>query len=72
MLRHKIADLFPQRREEDYFSAVRNVSFTIEGEAVALISGNVAGKSTILGVVAGLVAPTSGIVKGKRARGGPT
>ena len=64
LLRHQIIDLFRRRSEEDYFPAVRNVSFTVEkGEAVALIGGNGAGKSTILSLVTGLVKPTSGTVK---------
>lgn len=64
LLRHKIADLFRPRREEEYFYALRDVSFTVEkGEAVALIGGNGAGKSTMLCVVTGLAQPTKGTVK---------
>ena len=64
LLRDKIADLFRRRREEDYFYALRDVSFTVEkGEAVALIGGNGAGKSTMLSVVTGLAQPSKGRVK---------
>jgi len=64
LLRQQIADLLRPRREEDYFHAVRNVSFSVkEGEAVALIGANGAGKSTVLGLVAGLANPTSGTVR---------
>ena len=64
LLRQQIADLLRPRRDEDYFHALRNVSFTVEkGEAVALIGANGAGKSTVLGMVAGLATPTSGTVR---------
>lgn len=64
LFRHQVADMFRPRREEDYFHALKNVSFTVErGESVALIGANGAGKSTILGLVAGLAEPSKGTVK---------
>ncbi len=43
--------------------AVRGVSFTVEtGEVYALLGPNGAGKSTILGIVTGVISPTSGRV----------
>lgn len=45
------------------FLAIENISFKIEkGESVALIGRNGAGKSTSLGLVAGVLKPTSGEV----------
>ncbi|GAB80129.1 putative ABC transporter ATP-binding protein [Shimwellia blattae DSM 4481 = NBRC 105725] len=43
--------------------AIENISFSVnKGEAVALIGRNGAGKSTSLGLVAGVMKPTSGTV----------
>lgn len=45
------------------YTAIENISFTVEkGEAVALIGRNGAGKSTSLGLVAGVIKPSSGSV----------
>ena len=45
------------------YLAIENISFTVEkGEAVALIGRNGAGKSTSLGLVAGVIKPTAGKV----------
>lgn len=45
------------------FLAIENISFTIsKGESVALIGRNGAGKSTSLGLVAGVLKPSSGTV----------
>jgi ABC-type polysaccharide/polyol phosphate transport system ATPase subunit len=64
LLRQQLLQLLRKRREDDYFPALRNVSFRVEkGEAVALIGGNGAGKSTMLGLIAGLAEPTSGTVQ---------
>jgi lipopolysaccharide transport system ATP-binding protein len=45
------------------YLAIQDVSFTVgKGEAVALIGRNGAGKSTSLGLVAGVIKPTKGSV----------
>ncbi|MBS0854782.1 MULTISPECIES: ABC transporter ATP-binding protein [unclassified Tatumella] len=45
------------------YKAIENISFKVEkGQAVALIGRNGAGKSTSLGLVAGVIKPTSGSV----------
>ncbi|MFD1802241.1 ABC transporter ATP-binding protein [Mixta tenebrionis] len=56
-------------KERNYL-AIDNISFSIKkGESVALIGRNGAGKSTSLGLVAGVIKPTSGqvIVHGRVA-----
>jgi ABC-type polysaccharide/polyol phosphate transport system ATPase subunit len=64
LLREQIGDLFRRRREEDVFHALKNVSFRVaEGESVALIGENGAGKSTMLSLVTGLAKPDEGTVK---------
>ncbi|HEU0124408.1 MAG TPA: ABC transporter ATP-binding protein [Bryobacteraceae bacterium] len=63
LLRQKVADMFRRRPENERFHALRDVSFSVEeGESVALIGANGAGKSTALCVVAGLAKPTTGTV----------
>lgn len=63
LLRQKIAELLRRRGEDEYFYALRDVSFSVgEGEAVALIGSNGAGKSTMLSLVTGLLEPTTGTV----------
>jgi len=48
------------------YLAIEDISFTVsKGEAVALIGRNGAGKSTSLGLVAGVIKPTQGIVETK-------
>lgn len=60
--------LFHPRRALNLFRgrkymAIENISFSVnKGEAVALIGRNGAGKSTSLGLVAGVMKPTSGTV----------
>lgn len=46
------------------YLAIEDISFTVKkGESVALIGRNGAGKSTSLGLVAGVIKPTTGTVK---------
>lgn len=46
------------------YLAIEDINFTVyKGESVALIGRNGAGKSTSLGLVAGVIKPTTGIVK---------
>ena len=48
------------------YLAIEDISFTVsKGEAVALIGRNGAGKSTSLGLVAGVIKPTRGVVETK-------
>lgn len=48
----------------DHFAALDCISFAIhKGETVGIIGKNGSGKSTILGLVAGVEKPTSGVIK---------
>ena len=71
LLRHKVIEFFRRSRPEDeQFYALRGVSFQVDqGESVALVGSNGAGKSTMLSLVCGLTEPTSGkiAVKGRIA-----
>lgn len=54
--------------QEDQFEALRDISFTIsEGENFGIIGNNGAGKSTTLGLIAGVLKPNKGkvVVKGR-------
>jgi ABC-type polysaccharide/polyol phosphate transport system ATPase subunit len=63
LLREQLMDLFRRPSEEDMFYALRNVSFRVaEGESVALIGENGAGKSTMLSLVTGLARPDEGSI----------
>ena len=63
LLRGHIQDWFRGSADERFF-ALKNVSFKIAaGESVAVIGSNGAGKSTTLGLVAGLAEPDTGTVK---------
>jgi lipopolysaccharide transport system ATP-binding protein len=59
-------NLFSQIKNyrEQKFTALENIDFTIfDGEVVGIIGRNGAGKSTTLGLIAGVLAPTSGTVE---------
>jgi ABC-type polysaccharide/polyol phosphate transport system ATPase subunit len=63
LIREHIARLFRGWHGER-FHALKHVSFEVKpGESVALVGHNGAGKSTVLGLLAGLVQPDSGGVK---------
>jgi ABC-type polysaccharide/polyol phosphate transport system ATPase subunit len=64
LLRQRISGLFRAKTDQDYFYALRDVTFSVDqGESVALIGGNGAGKSTMLSLVTGLTEPTKGTVQ---------
>jgi len=64
LIRERVGELFKKRSGEEWFYALRHVSFRIrEGESLALIGANGAGKSTTLSIIAGLVGPDEGSVK---------
>lgn len=66
--KRRLLSLFTNKVKGKYKVAVNNVSFTInQGEAVALIGRNGAGKSTILKMMTGVAYPTEGeiIVNGR-------
>ena len=61
-LRHHIGDI--ARGDNNKFVALRDVSFTLnDGQSVALVGRNGAGKSTILNLIAGLLTPDSGTIE---------
>jgi ABC-type polysaccharide/polyol phosphate transport system ATPase subunit len=63
LIRERIGDVF-KHSEAEMFYALRHVSFRIrDGESVALIGANGAGKSTTLSIIAGLVQPDEGSVE---------
>src|SRR5260370_5322535 len=63
LLREHLAYLFGRNRELD-FHALKGVSCdVVEGEGVAVIGSNGAGKSALLSIVAGLAKPDTGSVQ---------
>lgn len=63
-LREFVPLLMKGRGFGDEFWALRNVTFTINrGETVGIVGRNGSGKSTILKLIAGVMAPTSGEVR---------
>lgn len=63
-LREFLPALFKGRGFTEPFYALRDVSFTItQGETVGIVGRNGSGKSTILKLIAGVMAPTTGDVR---------
>jgi lipopolysaccharide transport system ATP-binding protein len=53
-----------RRMRKEQFTALEQISFSIRrGESVAFIGRNGAGKSTILGLIAGVIKPSEGTVR---------
>ena len=62
LLRHRLVNLLRGQHGER-FCALKNISFELEeGDGLAVIGSNCAGKSTLLGLVAGLATPDEGSV----------
>jgi ABC-2 type transport system ATP-binding protein len=62
-LREFVPLFFKKKGFADAFYALRNVSFSIDaGEVVGIVGRNGSGKSTILKLIAGVMAPTEGEV----------
>jgi ABC-type polysaccharide/polyol phosphate transport system ATPase subunit len=63
-LREFLPALFKGRGFSEPFYALRDVSFSInQGETVGIVGRNGSGKSTILKLIAGVMAPTTGEVR---------
>ena len=63
-LREFLPALFKGRGFTEPFYALRDVSFTIrQGETVGIVGRNGSGKSTILKLIAGVMAPSTGDVR---------
>jgi ABC-type polysaccharide/polyol phosphate transport system ATPase subunit len=64
LMRDHLRDLFRGTPPEHRFYALKNVNLAVrQGESVAIIGRNGAGKSTMLSVIAGLCDPDSGSVE---------
>jgi ABC-type polysaccharide/polyol phosphate transport system ATPase subunit len=56
--------LDPRRRRKGHFWALRGVDLTVDrGEAVGVVGPNGSGKSTLLLALAGIIAPSEGVVE---------
>jgi lipopolysaccharide transport system ATP-binding protein len=63
LLRHRIANLLRSAPREKFY-ALRDLSFSVEqGDSMAVIGSNGAGKSTMLNIATGLCFPSGGSVK---------
>ena len=64
LLRQQLSTFFRPRSSEHLLHALRNVSFRVgEGESLAVLGANGAGKYTLLNLIAGLTQPDSGKVR---------
>lgn len=64
LLAHKAARRIGRAGGELMFEALHDVSFSIRpAERVAIVGGNGAGKSTLLSIIAGVAAPSEGMVR---------
>lgn len=65
-IKNFIVNFFKFRKKVDIHEILKNVTFTIkEGESVAIVGKNGAGKSTVLKLICGIEKPTSGYIKTK-------
>ena len=63
LLRAHLTD-WVRRSEEDWFYALKNISFQVRpGESLAVVGRNGAGKSTLLGLVTRLMRPDKGTIQ---------